>query len=230
MALKDLFKMTKADRYTADGCEELNKAREADVEDKVYQIGEISQKTGLQKTANGWVKPKSGKQQAAKVERTETTPAESKPAEGMPGRDFPALKKEDYVKLAKEVLSNTSATDPGWTTEEIAKEWKLGEADAEEVKKEFDNLRKGSSGNNLPDIPDFKGMESGDYDKKLRAEGWTTGGWEGSGTHASAIFKKGNKTIRVNEGKPGTITSVEEITTDAAPRVLTGDTRIRVRK
>lgn len=30
------------------------------VEDRTYNIGEISQKTGLQKTANGWVKPKSG--------------------------------------------------------------------------------------------------------------------------------------------------------------------------
>ncbi len=60
MALKDIFTMVKADRYTADGCEELNKARESDVEDRVYQIGEISEKTGLQKTANGWVKPKKG--------------------------------------------------------------------------------------------------------------------------------------------------------------------------
>lgn len=50
--------MAKADRYTADGREAIAKAREADVEDRTYQIGEISQKTGLQKTAEGWVKPK----------------------------------------------------------------------------------------------------------------------------------------------------------------------------
>lgn len=50
--------MAKADRYTADGREAIAKAREADVEDKTYQIGEISQKTGLQKTAEGWVTPK----------------------------------------------------------------------------------------------------------------------------------------------------------------------------
>ena len=70
MALKDLFEMTKADRYTADGCEELNKAREAATEDarRTYKIGEISQATGLQKTANGWVKPKSGKAAGAKSE------------------------------------------------------------------------------------------------------------------------------------------------------------------
>lgn len=68
MALKNLFDMVKADRYTADGREAIIKAQEEETEDKVYQIGEISQKTGLQKTANGWVKPKNGKQPAAKKE------------------------------------------------------------------------------------------------------------------------------------------------------------------
>lgn len=68
MALKNLFDMVKADRYTADGREALIKAQEAETEDatrRTYQIGEISQATGLQKTANGWVKPKSGKQPGA---------------------------------------------------------------------------------------------------------------------------------------------------------------------
>ncbi len=60
MAISNLWEMVKADRYTADGREAIAKAREADVEDRTYQIGEISQKTGLQKTAEGWVKPKSG--------------------------------------------------------------------------------------------------------------------------------------------------------------------------
>lgn len=59
--------MAKADRYTADGREAIAKAREADVEDRIYQIGEISQKTGLQKTAEGWVTPK-GKGQNAAIE------------------------------------------------------------------------------------------------------------------------------------------------------------------
>lgn len=77
MALKDIFTMVKADRYTADGREELNKAREADVEDRTYQIGEISQKTGLQKTANGWVKPKNGKV-AGSAKKEGSEPAASK--------------------------------------------------------------------------------------------------------------------------------------------------------
>jgi hypothetical protein len=62
MALKNLFDMVKADRYTADGREAIIKAQEEETEDKVYQIGEISQKTGLQKTANGWVKPPKNKE------------------------------------------------------------------------------------------------------------------------------------------------------------------------
>ena len=69
MALKNLFDMVKADRYTADGREAIIKAQEAETEDKVYQIGEISQKTGLQKTANGWVKPKKGTAPAKKQEK-----------------------------------------------------------------------------------------------------------------------------------------------------------------
>ncbi len=70
MALKDIFTMVKADRYTADGREEVIKARNAEIEDarRTYQIGEISEATGLQKTANGWVKPKNGKQPGAKKE------------------------------------------------------------------------------------------------------------------------------------------------------------------
>lgn len=74
MALKNLFDMAKADKYTQDGREALIKAQEAETEDKVYQIGEISQKTGLQKTANGWVKPKSGKQPGAKKEESKAAP------------------------------------------------------------------------------------------------------------------------------------------------------------
>lgn len=54
MEIKNLFEMAKADKYTADGRAQIEDAR------KTYQIGEISQATGLQKTANGWVKPKQG--------------------------------------------------------------------------------------------------------------------------------------------------------------------------
>ncbi len=41
---------------TLDGLMNLVKPQ---TQDKRYEIGQISEKTGLQKTANGWVKPKS---------------------------------------------------------------------------------------------------------------------------------------------------------------------------
>lgn len=40
--------------------EQMYNEAKALVEDRTYNIGEISEKTGLQKTSNGWVKPKKG--------------------------------------------------------------------------------------------------------------------------------------------------------------------------
>ena len=279
MALKNLFDMVKADRYTADGREELIKAQEAETEDKVYQIGEISQKTGLQKTANGWVKPprnkeiqnagkhaesvkaaqKAKKEEARRQQRTEgeanarafqekvekgeikpaaankttirqgpntktlnETPAEHVQKNLDAYKGYQPYDMEELVLKPSGYEKQTSARVPGggqlitYTkngAEDITlffdKNGELENADVAGSKPAAEN--KPAAGNNLPDIPDFKGMESGDYDKKLRAEGWTTGGWEGNGTHASAIFKKGDRTIRVNEGQPGKITSIQEI-------------------
>lgn len=53
MAIRDIFKMIKADRYTQDGREELIKAQEAVTEDVTYKPGDISRKTGLQKQPDG---------------------------------------------------------------------------------------------------------------------------------------------------------------------------------
>lgn len=59
MELKNIFKMTKTDRYTQDGRDELAKLQET--EDVKYKTGDISQKTGLQKQPDGsWAPPKGG--------------------------------------------------------------------------------------------------------------------------------------------------------------------------
>lgn len=60
--------------------EEIYGNAKALVEDKTYQIGEISEKTGLQKTANGWVKPKGSKN--SKVDKRETKENEPKENNG----------------------------------------------------------------------------------------------------------------------------------------------------
>lgn len=59
MGLKTIFQMTKTDRYTQDGRDELAKLQET--EDVKYKTGDISQKTGLQKQPDGsWAPPKKG--------------------------------------------------------------------------------------------------------------------------------------------------------------------------
>ena len=58
--IENIFKIIKADRYTKDGCDEIQKAKDNLAEDEKYNIGDISKKTGLMKTANGWVEPPKG--------------------------------------------------------------------------------------------------------------------------------------------------------------------------
>lgn len=311
MALKDIFTMVKADRYTADGREEVIKARNAETEDarRTYQNGEISEKTGLMKTPNGWVPPKETKfgkvkqnkegqwgvqtkqgkgsdflkhkseKEASRAlanytagynttERSKQDPhsdyarqqkqwnketdrmrkasnaerraehashfQESK-SDGMPGQDYPTLKKEDHVKLAKEVKSNTLPGGSDWTAEEIAKEWQLGKADAEEVKKEFDKLKESKPTATEPEDKseirissymdkNFAGKPNSErnafYDfvkKKIYKSGKDPQQYLGQGGY-SYPNKLLNEYLKEWQAK------------DAAPRVLTGDTRIRVRK
>jgi len=64
MELKNIFQMTKTDRYTQDGRDELAKLQET--EDVKYKTGDISQKTGLQKQPDGsWAPPKKGARSGA---------------------------------------------------------------------------------------------------------------------------------------------------------------------
>lgn len=97
MSLNNIFQMIKADRYTADGREEIKKALTEETEDRTYNIGEISEKTGLQKTANGWVKPE-------KV--YSDTPSESKPEPSKEEkREVIAKQKFDSVKEGDDVTA-----------------------------------------------------------------------------------------------------------------------------
>ena len=56
MELKSVFDIIKTDRYSKDGCKEIEDARR-------YKVGEISEATGMQKQIDGsWAPPKRGKQ------------------------------------------------------------------------------------------------------------------------------------------------------------------------
>ncbi len=188
MALKNLFDMAKADRYTADGREAIIKSQEAETEDKVYQIGEISQKTGLQKTANGWVKPKSGKQPGAKEQNKpaeESVHREQTPEEireiGRAGREWRESQKRDAEERQKEVQK----------------------ALAEQMKKEANSSEVKIRGMNKNQYI-FNTMMERHIPKEKAEESWN------------------QEVERVNR--------LRAEASDSAPRVLTGDTRIRVRK
>lgn len=73
--------------------EEMYGNAKALVEDRTYNIGEISEKTGLQKTANGWVKPKSNKKESVKSEQINKTWSQSDVVKSVPN----GWKKDDGV-------------------------------------------------------------------------------------------------------------------------------------
>ena len=246
MALKNLFDMVKADRYTADGREELIKAQEAETEDKVYQIGEISQKTGLQKTANGWVKPKSGKQPGAKKDasgadvinnkyykndvrteegekkilsetKTEVLESKVKDLEDLKQRNGGKLgvQGEKSLQLAKAELAKRNSRKPeskpktGKTAERPSHEQAYLDAFKDEkLKSDVKAAIKkyGATGNNLRNALYKNDKELSDKLEKMQPDF--------ANQFIAEMQRESN-----NSGA-----------TDSAPRVLTGDTRIRVRK
>jgi hypothetical protein len=89
MAIKDIFTMIKADRYTQDGREELIKAQEAVTEDVTYKPGDISRKTGLQKQPDGsWAPVKNAPAQSKKKDASGSAPSELK---------IQGMSKEEYI-------------------------------------------------------------------------------------------------------------------------------------
>lgn len=227
MALKDIFKMTKANRYTADGREELIKAQEAETEDRRYNIGEISEKTGLQKTANGWVKPKSGKQPAKKdasgadvinnkyykndvrteagerkiLSETKTEVLESKI------KDLETLKKRNGGKLGVQ----------GEKSLQLAKE-ELAKRNGGKESKPAVEKPKTEKKQSLK-LPDEKSSFSTDVNrmKKLKKEDYK---------QYTIQLEKLHSKYPINKWKD----LYNKTLNDSAPHVLTGDTRIRVKK
>ena len=105
MALKDIDKIIRADRYTQDGRDEVCKALEQETEDRTYNIGEISQKTGLQKTANGWVEPPKRGGSNKSVQPADIRENERRKAENE--RDHVSMSERDFEnRRAEEMFRN----------------------------------------------------------------------------------------------------------------------------
>lgn len=212
MVLKDIFTMVKADKYTADGREELIKAQEAEVEDKVYQIGEISQKTGLQKTANGWVKPKSGKAAGTKASNT----PESKPSGAAEGKkeNKPSEESGNSGKGSDEVKSG-----PEWI-KSINKEFKDIIAKNPKLQQYLNTGRTGRL--SVPGEGTYLGEEALARVKEIQKENFEK---ERRGERTTP-YKLSN--IELDEQTARDL--IGNYMEDSAPRILTGDTKIRVRK
>ena len=262
MALKDILTMIKADRYTADGCAEIEKAQKNEVEDVKYNIGDISQKTGLQKTANGWVKPKSGKQ----LGKT------GKPnPNGITAQQKQKLESEKHESARKDAQAPSKKTEvntPGLrkdvqeaikrsTPEEIKAYIKELRTPGSRMSRYFDNpdllanvyedeLNKMTESKpaDTPKVPKpteqeymkakdrvekyekqfKKEMDDYEYMERVKANGVDT-----------SIFNPmyGGKPKPLTENK-SYMDALEKVKAyeaeDAAPRVLTGDCKIRVRK
>lgn len=214
MAIKDVFTIIKADRYTKDGCEEIKKAKETLAEDTTYNIGDISQKTGLMKTANGWVEPKKAKAQkgAAKELANMNHFEEQKKADAKAKRD-----------------------------EKLRIERQEGEARADDFRKKVE------SGEIVYNKETGKFEEGNKPTNKPKAS--TEQKSAGSVSVGSTVkFKRSGQPIKVKkiENYDGTPIIVgeydyngkketnrfrmDEISTDSAPRQLTGDCKIRIRK
>lgn len=245
MALKDIFTMVKADKYTADGREELIKAQEAEVEDKVYQIGEISQKTGLQKTANGWVKPKSGgagkgssevksgSGTTLRAQKEESKPEEKKFTGSWENdkNNLTPTQLQGISRLAKtsnlsesEVYENVKELIIPKSEKQIAAEQKKIDKSIAKEKTKFKALE-GSDINSFKKKMNQMGYQFSPKKKDGQIVGgstWGTFGYNSVGKPEVDFDYSEEKGVH-------NIRFVDEVK-DSAPRQLTGDCKISVRK
>lgn len=306
MALKDIFKMTKANRYTADGREELIKAQEAETEDRRYNIGEISEKTGLQKTANGWAKPKNGAGRNLGTEQKKRGPgAIHTPGKGNVGMDKMKEAAEKGLKgqeLKEFMTGSKSESKPAgsekWqkNTDYLGRErismntpqgGKVSIYESSNPKQKNARFRvdTGSHYNEFNTLEEAKAFAEKQYGRESKSEikptaekqktekgpsipkpsaddlDWAKGVASRNNVNPNDLIKNGKALkpgvkvsfntprdgdlkgeivdiagydgkafVTVSTPKGNRMISTEKITTDSAPRILTGDTRIRVRK
>ena len=238
MALKNIFDMVKADKYTQDGRDELIKAQEVETEDVKYEIGQISQKTGLQKTANGWVKPRSGKAPGAKTGEGKT----SVPEKGS---------KEDVKQRMKAYVDamNKKNGEFAGRSKKLAKSMeevygKPYEPKAKAESKPAEKKRPKAISWKRENLPEMREKEQ--FIKSDEADNFyhqwgldKTKEYKDSDGRTVKQYENDDGDIyRVTFGGPKFMGSdyepvekqVGKKTRDAAPRVLTGDTKIKVRK
>lgn len=230
MGLQNVFEMAKADRYTADGREELAKAREADVEDRTYNIGEISQKTGLQKTANGWVKP-----------RAESNTAASK----SPEASFKSTKPAGTIEKGK-VFVDRFGGSGSLKVDEVG-----GDGSFSYTITKSDGSKASGKASNEKELRHILetsgyGEKKGDSEKEKNSSEsqklidslseWGDNKMPPAQAYGDLVRFAERHDKDFSRSKVGSYTAgqwrdyLKSLTPDSAPRVLTGDCKVRVRK
>lgn len=206
MALKDIFTMIKADRYTADGKDELNKALEADVKDKTYQVGEISQKTGLQKQGDGsWAPPKNAKGKSGN--------AALKTFNKMTGSNKSDLEsvKKDYDKALEKNTGKSAGNKNYVAIAEVIREMTPEQTQAVMNGKTYRNVKEGRG---VIDIT------KADLEAYKQAEKTNAG--------VNKNLANMEQARKIQAGVEKYLAS--KPAADSAPRALTGDCKVRVKK
>lgn len=133
MAIKDIFNMVKAARYTQDGRDQITEALENETEDVRYKPGDISQKTGLQKQPDGsWAEPKKGAPAENVTKMSDLVAQKSRPESAPAGRQpTPEMLEREKMRQSPEAIAHK---------EQLEREHPRTETGASaETKKEFSN-------------------------------------------------------------------------------------------
>ena len=193
MALKDIFKMIKADRYTADGCEEIKKAQEAIAEDAGLPDGSMSHRKDGDyiKQAGKWVPAKRANGGAKKADKPNPNGVVAQQKQKMETEKHEAARRDAQAPSKK-----TEVNTPGLRKDV---QEAIKRSSPEEIKAYIKELRTpGSRMSRYFDNPD---LLANVYEDELK---------------------------KATESKPANKPKVPS--SDSAPRVLTGDCKVRIRK
>ena len=220
----DIFKIMKADRYTQDGRDEINKALN-ETEDAGLPDGTMRhRKNGdFIKQGGEWVPAKNAKAGAGKVNRPNSNGVVAQQKQKMEAETKP-YKTSDIERVDKNNLKLGEVT----ATKEADGVWSVKNAKGEEVARALsvDIARESmvKSANRKPGESKYPNVSKEEKIKKLAEYfrlkyGKTTEEW------SKTLEKSPEETLEDRYEE-----YAKKHLTDSAPRVLTGDTKIHVRK
>lgn len=246
MALKDIFNMAKAARYTQDGRDQIAEALSNETEDVRYKPGDISQKTGLQKQPDGsWAEPKKGAPAGAKqtAKKSESAPSEkvtkmsdlvaqkSRPESAPTGRQpTPEMLEREKMRQSPEAKARRDKLDAEHPRTETG-------APMFETEQENAQYARGKEGWDDVDparLPDIKKKVEQKLEAYKKYDPYAMLGKKTGLTEAQ------KKSVELNKAQnreniafyTGQLEAINERlnSKDSAPRQLTGDCKIKIKK